>query len=271
MKKLIGAMALLATSSAYAEKVTGVGMSGYNVYQDGNGNKYVMHPTVPSVAYDLSGKQLATVPNGIKYATVKNDGTIAPFNENHSGFFGNMSVIIILALIGGAVWAFMKNKKRIIMAKQEMDTIVRLKENLNNEAGNIFNKFHKNFRPSQMDYLEQNLSPALLATMRDSALQQSDFKDVNVTNLKFDKVNVYRQNDKYLGNVNFSAVRTESNDGITNEIHSYESWKVQLVDNKWMITAIEEVAPTTIKQIEAEKPQEKVMEKQIGGIDKFQL
>jgi hypothetical protein len=45
MKKLIGAMALLATSSAYAEKVTGVGMSGYNVYQDVKCNKYVLHPT----------------------------------------------------------------------------------------------------------------------------------------------------------------------------------------------------------------------------------
>jgi hypothetical protein len=272
MKKLMGMVALLVTSSAYAEKVTGVGMSGYYVYQDSNGNKYVMHPTVPSVAYDLKGKQLDSVPSGyIKYATVKSDGTIVPFNENNSGFFSTLSWVVALALIAGGVWAFMKNKKRILMARQEIEAINRLKENLNNEAGNIFNKFHKNFRPSQIDYLEQNVAPGLLSTMRNSVAKESDFKDVNVINLKFDKVNVYPENGRYSASVNFNSVRTESNDGITKEIHSYEVWKLQMVDNKWIITSIEEVAPTTIRQIEVEKEKEKLAEKQIGGIDKFQL
>jgi hypothetical protein len=231
-----------------------------------------MHPTVPSVAYDLKGKQLDSVPKGyIKYATVKSDGSIVPFGENNSGFFSTLSWVIAFVLIAGGVWAFMKNKKHIIMAKQEMEVLNRLKENLNNEAGNIFNKFHKNFRPSQIDYLEQNVAPGLLSSMKNSVSQESDFKDVNITNLKFDKVNVYPENGKYIGSVNFNAVRIEDNDGITKEIHSYEVWKFQMVENKWVITSIEEVAPTTIKQIETDKKEEKVIEKQIGGIDKFQL
>lgn len=272
MKKLIGTLAFLASSSAYAEKVKGVGMQGYNVYQDSQGNQYVMHPTVPSVAYDLNGKKLESVPDGyIKYATVKSDGTIVPFGETHNPLFSTLSWIVIIVLLGSAVFAFMKNKKRIIKKREELATITRLKENLNNEAGNIFSKFHKNLRPSQIDYLEQNVAPSLLSTIRGEVLQESDFKDVNINSLKFDKVNVYRENDKYNASVNFTAVRTENNNGIIEEIHSYEVWKFQLDDNKWVITAITEVAPTTIKKIEAEKPQEKVMAKEIGGIDKFQL
>ncbi len=272
MKKLITATLFLAASNAYAQKVTGVGMQGYHVYQDSNGNQYVMHPTVPSVAYDLKGKKLDSVPEGyIKYATVKSDGTIVPFGETNSGIFGTVSSIFIIALIGVAIWGFFKNKKRIVLARQKMETIARLKENLNNEAGNIFIKFHKNFRPSQTEYLEQTLSPALMSTMQGNIQKESDFKEVSVGNLNFDKVEVTSTDEKYVASVNFNATRNETVEGKTKEIQSHEVWKFELVENKWVITSMQETAPSMVKIIEEQKVQEKEIEKEIGGVDKFRL
>jgi len=272
MKKLTTAIFLLAASNAYAEKVTGVGMQGYHVYQDSNGNQYVMHPTVPTVAYDTKGKKLDSVPDGyIKYATVKSDGTIVPFGETNSGIFGTISSIFVIALVGAAIWGFMKNKKRIVLAREKMETIARLKDNLTSEAGNIFVKFHKNFRPSQTEYLEQNLSPSLLSTMQGSIQKESDFKEVSIGNLNVDKVEVSSVNEKYVGNATFNSTRTELVDNQTKEIQSHEVWKFELVNNKWVINSIQEVAPTTVKIIEVEKPEEKLIEKEIGGVDKFRL
>lgn len=273
MKKIIAATFILATSTVYAESVKGVGMQGYFVYQDSNGNKYVTHPTVPGVAYDLNGKKLEAVPGGIKYATVQSDGTIMPFNENGSGLFNTISWIVLLAIVGVAVWGFMKNKNRIVMKRQELEVMARLKENISNDAGNLFTKFHKNFRPSQIDYFEQNASGALLSSIRDSIMSKSDFKDVTVNSLKFDVDSVYREQEKTLASVRFNCVRNETEDGKTFSLQSNEKWKFQLIDNKWVVCEIKELAPTIKNEVKAVvEVAESVVEKEMQfGDDKFRL
>jgi hypothetical protein len=266
MKKIIALTSLLATSAAYAQKVTGVGMQGYFVYQDSNGNKYVTHPTVPGVAYDLSGKKLDTVPNGIKYATVQKDGTIMPFGEHDSTPFSTMAWIVGVVLIVGMVWAFFKNKRQAILAQQELQSMARMRENVATEAGNIFNKFYKNFHPSQIEYFEENTNGELLSSIRTTIMQESDYKEVEITSLKVEVQNVYRENNKPTASVRFNAIRKETVDGKTKEIQSNEIWILQLADNKWVVSQIKEMAPTVVRNVQViEQPKFKEKEIEIGS------
>lgn len=275
MKLIIAILFSMLSAFAYAktDKVNGAGMNGYFVYEDGNGNQIVKHPTVPSVAYDLNGKKIEVSANSDykKIGTVKSDGSIIPIsangNELSSGIFFGVALIILLAALFGT-W---KVRKKLAIKKEETMALARMKANIYSDANSLFIKFHKNSRPSQIDYISENTTDNFFNSIKDKIANASDFKDINVKSLKSNVESVVSENGVFVANVNFKSTLEDTENEQTKEIIADENWKFQFVNDKWLLAETRELAPTFTKEKFASQEQKMNIEKEMATGKKYSL
>ena len=254
MKKgiIISSVAYAYVLNAYAAEINGQGMKGYNVYVDGQGNKVIQHPTVPTISFNSNGEKVSSPPKAElkQIGTVASDGSITPIGDHGSGLITAGGWAIMIAFVVAIVGMIWKAKRGLTIKMVEQEALNRMKANIASEANGIFTRFNKNFRPSQIDYISENSTENFFNSVKDNIVTESDFKEITFKSVKSEVDTVIRENEQFIASVRFTALKEVAVDNEVKEAQTVELWKMNFNGTKWIVSEIKELAPMIERKLE---------------------